>query len=133
MAESRLYRKPWEESRRCIVPAEWFVEWRGEKGRKQKLRIKEEGRAAMRIAGLWDASERGSQTFTMLTVEPNEFMRSIHHRMVSLLRPEDEAEWLSPDCAPEDALRLLRPYEGTLMIEAPTDSEATVASNRENS
>jgi putative SOS response-associated peptidase YedK len=66
------------------------------------------------FAGLWEEwrAEDGAmlQTCTIITVEPNEMMAAIHHRMAAILKPEEEAVWLNPATAKSHLLGLLRPY-----------------------
>jgi putative SOS response-associated peptidase YedK len=62
------------------------------------------------FAGLYEENEINGTplpTFAIITTEPNELMRPIHHRMPVILRKDSEAEWLNPDTSPEQALELL--------------------------
>jgi putative SOS response-associated peptidase YedK len=60
-------------------------------------------------------SSRGQETFAVLTISANGFMRSIHDRMPVLLGPEGVDEWLDPNTTPERVASLIRPAdEGVL-------------------
>lgn len=50
----------------------------------------------------------------LITAEPNEWMSEYHDRMPVILHPDDIAEWLSPDTAPDQAQKLCRPWRGRL-------------------
>ncbi|MDX5422138.1 MAG: SOS response-associated peptidase [Hymenobacteraceae bacterium] len=102
-------------SRRCLVPADSFYEWRATSAGKQPYRILLKSEELFCFAGLWDAwtdKETGEvvDSFTIITTEANELMRPIHERMPVLLHPEEEELWLSSEQANEHLLSLLRPY-----------------------
>jgi len=102
--------------RRCLIPADGFYEWQ-KQGKKpsQPLYIRRKDGGLFAFAGLWEEwrSPDGSllRTCTIITVEPNDLMAPIHHRMAAILKPEHEALWLDP-AAREGRLLLplLRPY-----------------------
>ena len=56
------------------------------------------------------------ESFTIITTEPNELVRSIHNRMPVILKPEDEEPWLDASRTPfVKAKSLLQPYPEELM------------------
>jgi len=110
---SRLFRVPWAEGLRCVFPVSTFNEWRGEPGSKEKLDISTPDEVTF-IAGLYDRNHEDHLTCTMLTCEANAFMRPIHNRMPVIL--PDWRLWLSPETSAEEALQMLRPWEGELRI-----------------
>lgn len=108
-------------SRRCLVPADGFYEWRMEDGHKQPFRIGMKGGAPFAFAGLWErwiATATGAgwtegdsvETVTIVTTVANEKLRPIHPRMPVILPPEAFAGWLDPANDPGAACALLRPY-----------------------
>jgi putative SOS response-associated peptidase YedK len=108
-------------SRRCLVPADGFYEWRTEDGRKQPFRIGMKGGAPFAFAGLWDrwtataegpifAAGQCVETVTIITVTANDKLRPIHPRMPAILPPEAFERWLDTGDNPGTALALLRPY-----------------------
>lgn len=113
--QSRIYKPAWNDGNRCVIPVTTFTEWRGPKGSKEKLFIRGKGQEITMIAGLYDSTENddeGFKTFTMLTCEPNEFMRAFHHRMPVIL--DDWRGWLNPDLTPDEAKDFCIPYAGEL-------------------
>jgi putative SOS response-associated peptidase YedK len=80
------------------VPADGFYEWQQDAG-KQPFRIVVKSNPVFAMAGLWERwkSPEGSVTdsFTIITTEANDFMKSIHSRMPVILKPQDEKTWLS--------------------------------------
>src|SRR5262249_291280 len=93
-------------SRRCLVPADGFYEWRMEEGKNQPFRIGFKGGMSFAFAGLW--CEQG---FTIVPTDANAKLAPIHHRMPVILAGEDYATWL--DTREESvaaAHQLLRPF-----------------------
>lgn len=105
------------QKRRCIVPADAFYEWTGEKGDKQPHAIAMKDRAPFGFAGLWEGwkppgSDNWLRTFTIITTRANATIAPLHTRMPVILAPEDYDRWLEPGDAPAE---LLRPYPAEAM------------------
>jgi putative SOS response-associated peptidase YedK len=93
-------------SRRCLVPADGFYEWRMENGTKQPFRIGFKGAAPFAFAGLWC-----DEGFTIVTTDANAKLAPIHHRMPVILAADDYATWLDGgEGAAAAAYQLLRPF-----------------------
>ena len=87
-------------------------------GGHQELYLKSE--EPFGLAGLWDTWKKPDgntlQSFTIITTEPNELMRSIHRRMPVILSREDEEQWLACSNVPfYKVQRLLKPFQAQLM------------------
>jgi putative SOS response-associated peptidase YedK len=101
------------ESRRCIVPADRFFEWkRLHKKNNPKYEITVPGRQPFALAGIWSMwkNKDGDSlpTVSVITSEPNERMSDVHDRQPVVLDPRDYAEWLSTsDRPPVHLLRIL--------------------------
>ena len=110
--------------RRCLIPADGFFEWqkRG-KAPSQPIYIRRRDGGLFAFAGLWEGwkTPEGEtvETCTIITVEPNELISTIHHRMAAILKPDDEAMWIDPKSGVDDLLRLLRPYESNELEAVP--------------
>ena len=107
--------------RRCLVPAEWFYEWKktGEKT-KQPYAIGLENGSPFAFAGLWDrwkdkATGQELQTYTIITTDPNELTQPIHDRMPVILKRQDYERWLEPGEPSHFPTDLLRPYSADEM------------------
>ena len=107
--------------RRCLIPADGFYEWRGEKGAKEPFVIRPPGGGIIAFAGLWE-SWRGQPTAAIVTCAANARLAPIHERMPVVLAPGDHALWLGEDGhgaarlmvpAPEEALVATSADEGT--------------------
>lgn len=102
--------------RRCLVPAEWFYEWQKIDGKaKQPYAISLRDDSLFAFAGLWErwrdkAKDQVIETYTILTVDPNELLEPIHDRMPVILAPKDYQRWLEPGEPTHLPTDLLRPY-----------------------
>ena len=94
-------------SRRCIIPANGFYEWKvlnsqgEEKRKKQPMFISRSDQELLCMAGVWESrrvegSEKDELSFTILTTEANGFLSNIHHRMPVVLPKSTWNEWLDP-------------------------------------
>ena len=102
-------------SKRCLVVADGFYEWKKEAGGKTPMYITLKNKELFAFAGLWDSwrSPEGEQirTCTLITTEPNDLVASIHNRMPVILSAEARKEWLDPALHDEHVLlSLLAPY-----------------------
>ncbi|WP_133511202.1 SOS response-associated peptidase [Candidatus Thiosymbion oneisti] len=109
------YRGPFR-SRRCLIPAEAFYEWRPVPGGKQPYAIRMKSRAPFVFAGLWDswAAPDGAQleTCALIVTDANALLRPIHDRMPAILAPELWDRWLDSGFRDIEALRgMLAPYD----------------------
>ncbi|MGE5220206.1 MAG: SOS response-associated peptidase [Chloroflexota bacterium] len=106
--------------RRCLIPVAGFYEWQGSRPPKTPFYVYLKSAEPFALGGLWDTWTKpdGSvlESFTIITTEPNDFMRPIHRRMPLILHPEDEDQWL--DCQSNDFTRvqpLVKPFPPDLM------------------
>ncbi len=128
VAEKPTFRDAFK-TRRCLVPATGFYEWRKIGSQKQPNNIRLKNAEPFYFAGLWGTSlieskaEAGSpppepeaqDTFVIMTTEPNRLMASIHNRMPVILGREARDRWLDPATKPDDLHALLRPYDADAM------------------
>lgn len=119
-------------SRRCIVPASAFYEWRKTDGRKQPFAFARGDGQPVALAGLWESfrwpSGEVTRTFAIITTAANEMMLSIHDRMPAVLEPEDWPVWFRGQA--EDAAALLHPArEGVLKLWPVSPRINTVKNN----
>ena len=109
--EKPMFRKLIRE-RRCLVPVDWFYEWRENPPDKVPHVIRMKSEEPFFMGGLWDTWQAGKEdalsTFTILTTEPNEMMATLHHRMPVIIAPQDAERWLDP--GERDVKDLLCPY-----------------------
>lgn len=101
-------------SRRCLVPLDGFYEWKIINGEKIPFRILTTDQEIFTVAGLWETwkSPAGENifSFTIITVEANEFMKKIHDRMPAILTKESEKLWIENNIPSQQLQELLAPY-----------------------
>ncbi|BCG59162.1 SOS response-associated peptidase [Paenibacillus sp. URB8-2] len=115
-------------SRRCIIPADGFYEWRSQGGSKQPMRIMMRDGCVFSLAGIYDiwvnADGKKLGTCAIITTEPNALTAEIHNRMPVILRPEDENNWLERSNHDVDSLaKLMKPYDASKMRAYPVSAK----------
>jgi putative SOS response-associated peptidase YedK len=111
-------------SKRCLIVADGFYEWKQENGSKVPMYMTLKSGEPFAFAGLWDLwkSPGGEhiRSCTIITTEPNDLVASIHNRMPAILLPGAYADWLDPDIRDEQALsHWLAPYPAGEMTARP--------------
>lgn len=99
-------------TRRCVVPAAGFFEWR--QSDKQKFLFRHTHPGALYMAGLYgDFSDE--RRYVILTTAPNDSVAEIHNRMPLVLEKNQVSAWLRDTNA---ALSLLQAVPPLLQKEA---------------
>jgi len=127
-------------SKRCLIPATGFFEWTPAKGGegKQPIFVRTRNQGIFSFAGLWSAWKDPARneeilTYTILTTEPNDFMKAYHNRMPVILSTESEKVWLS-DTSDMKALRdflvscpsdLLEAFPVSKLVNSPRNDSPT--------
>lgn len=103
--------------RRCLLPADGYYEWYGEKGRKQPYFIRPKDGGVLAMAGLYefwrdptrdrDDSLAWLVTTTILTTTAEDELGRIHDRMPLLVERHRYDAWLDPSQSDPAALREL--------------------------
>jgi putative SOS response-associated peptidase YedK len=133
VAEKPAFKKSFL-TRRCLIVADGFYEWRQTGGpKKQPFYIKLKSDQPFAFAGLWDRWKHGAtpiESCTIITTEPNELMATLHDRMPVILPPDSYALWLDPAVQePERLQPLLCPFPSNEMTAYPV---STVVNNPRN-
>jgi len=89
---------------RCLVLADGYYEWQRDGKEKQPYLIRLEGGGPFAFAGLW-AAWNDVASYTIMTTEPNDFMKPIHNRMPVILDERGHDRWLDLDADPADVLQ----------------------------
>ena len=136
LAEKPSFRNAWK-SRRGLVLADGFYEWRVVPGakRKQPYFITMQGDAPFAFGALWEAWKPrdgdGDWTIScsLITTEPNPLMAGIHDRMPVIIGPEDYARWLGESADRTPPADLLRPYPADPMRAHPVSTRVNAPTN----
>lgn len=88
--------------RRCLIPANGFYEWKGDKGNKQPYYVFMPSGEPFAFAGLWETwtdKESGEESVykscAIITTSASGAIREIHHRMPVILDPKFHEKWLN--------------------------------------
>jgi len=100
--------------RRCLIPADGFYEWKGEKGNKQPYYVFTFSDKPFAFVGLWESwtdkkSDEGSvyKSCTIITTAASESILEIHHRMPVILNPKFHEKWLNSEIQDPKELEII--------------------------
>jgi putative SOS response-associated peptidase YedK len=121
LEQSPLFRGPWLNGQRCILPFAGFYTWRlTPAGYRQPYFVQAADRPVFAVAALWDRYESGDDDVVegcaILTVPANALLESIQtatKEMPAILAAEDCEAWLHG--TPVEARALLRTAPDTLL------------------
>jgi len=106
-ATSRTFRDSFKQ-RRCLVAAEGWYEWTGDKGQKTKWRFTPKGDAPICFAGLWDRCKTADagevESFTIITQPAGSTLNAYHDRAPVVLQQRDWSAWLDLEADPRPLL-----------------------------
>ncbi|WP_194774768.1 SOS response-associated peptidase [Pararhodonellum marinum] len=111
-------------SRRCLVPADGFFEWK-QLGKKTKSpnRFTLIDGGLFAFAGIWEEFENQegkiNHTFLILTTSPNALVAEVHDRMPVILAKEDEKKWLDRYTSETELLNMMQTFPSELMNSYP--------------
>lgn len=118
--EKRLFGKAFKE-RRCLILANGFFEWKKEDGKSIPFYFKMKDEGLFAIGAVYnkyiDDEDEGKMKYqyAVITVEPNEVVEEIFHRMPLIFTLENENKWLDSDTSETELLEMMIPYTGDLM------------------
>lgn len=123
-SETVFTKSAYEGVARCVVPADGWYEWTGQKRRKTAWRITARDGNPLWFAAICDVwkAPGGQEIWQTATVTcpPSADVRDIHDRMGVLLRVADVPVWL--EGSQEDASALMQPApKGSLAVEEAAD------------
>ncbi len=127
-------------TRRCLIPADGFYEWKGAKGKKQPVYLTLPDKEPFAFAGLWEEwTNKGKdastyRSCTIITTMASESVKPIHHRMPVILKPEKYNQWLNPECKDLTELRdIIDNWKITELAGNPVSSQVNSAGNNDPS
>jgi putative SOS response-associated peptidase YedK len=109
-----------EPHNRCLIPLTEFCEWTPDKHKvgegppiKGEMWFDVPEQPVFAVAGFWQQTAKGAG-FTMVTCDPNDLVAPIHPKaMITILHPNDHAQWLTAGY--DDIVALQRPYPAEQM------------------
>ncbi|MBO9471588.1 SOS response-associated peptidase [Endozoicomonas sp. G2_2] len=114
-SEKKLFAKSFEHQR-CVVAADYWIEWKRGGEQKQPYAIRPADAQPFFFAGIWskasrlpaDHSASGEVTFAILTGEPSEDIAHIHNRQPQALTGAGARSWIDPDIDVDQGYEILR-------------------------
>jgi len=101
-------------SRRCLIPASGFYEWKKEGRLKVPYYVRLKSGSTFGLAGLHETwtSKSGEElrTCTIITTGANALMEPIHDRMPVIIPQDRQDQWLDTAVMPDEVLGLIAPY-----------------------
>jgi putative SOS response-associated peptidase YedK len=142
LAEKPMFRTALR-SRRCLIPADGFYEWRqptgGGRGKKQPYYIHRPDDRPFAFAGLWeswkpkpadDEPALALESCTIVTTSANARLRELHDRMPVILAPADYERWLDPTLQDPAALEhFLQPCGDDELVAEPVSTHVNRVAN----
>ncbi len=95
-------------TRRVLVPASHFYEWRKVGERRLPMAVSRADGGFLHLAGLL-ARWEGQPAATILTTTPNADIATLHNRMPVVLHDDDAATWVLEDLSLEQVAGFLQP------------------------
>jgi putative SOS response-associated peptidase YedK len=107
-------------SRRCLIPADGFYEWRRSEKAKQPFHFGMNDDSLFAFAGLWerwkDPSGNPLETCSILTTTPNSLLADVHDRMPVIVEPDHYDPWLDPGLKDASVVTdMLKPFDARRM------------------
>src|ERR1017187_421175 len=121
-------------SRRCLVPADGFYEWKRSGKAKQPYCFEVNDGELFAFAGLWDRwkdpSGQWVKSCSILTTTPNAVTSTVHDRMPVILDRADYDLWLDPGVTNVEAVsEMLKPYDPRMMRCYPVSTRVNHVAN----
>jgi putative SOS response-associated peptidase YedK len=121
-------------SRRCLIPADGFYEWKRNGKTKQPYSFEVNHGELFAFAGIWDRwkdqNGRWIKSCSILTTMANAVTSTVHERMPVILDPNEYDLWLDPEMNDVNVVsELLKPYNARLMRSYPVSSRINNVSN----
>ena len=103
-------------SRRCLIPADGWFEWRQTGSGKQPYFLRLSDGSPLSFAALWERWDQDGmplETFTIITTVASPELQDIHHRQPAIIEPRWFSDWLDPMTPHPALLEVVRePYCG---------------------
>jgi putative SOS response-associated peptidase YedK len=109
-------------TKRCLIPASGFFEWKKNDKKKDKYLIRPEAYNFFYMAGLYnffvDKSGKLYKGFVIITAEASKDMQSIHNRMPVIMTSKEEAyKWIDNSNTLAQIKTCIEPYKNKLFFD----------------
>lgn len=124
--------------KRCLIIADGFFEWKKDEKsiRKTPYFIKMKTSEPFTFAGLWDEwydknSNKKIVSTIIITTEPNDLIKKIHHRMPLIISSKQRNLWLSNDYQIQDGNNILNDVSNDLLEAFPVSNRVNIITNND--
>jgi putative SOS response-associated peptidase YedK len=122
--------------RRCLIPANGFLEWKKVGAKKHPYLIRFENLELFSMAGIWESwrnpeTDETIETCAILTTNANEDVAAIHGRMPVIIMPEDYTTWLASESHREQIDALFQPFTETSTLMSPVSTRVNSPKNND--
>jgi putative SOS response-associated peptidase YedK len=128
LPRSPSLRNAWYAGRRCVVPADGFLQWVGDRQSRRPLWFHRPDNGLFFFAGLYESlrpsPDRLQRAFTIVTTSTNGGTTA-HDRVPVIVPDEHLDEWLFQGNAPEQVQRLLAPVSAEYLESLPIEEAAS--------
>ncbi len=96
VAEKPSFKEAYRNRQTCLIPAQGYYEWRGEKGSKQAFFVQRDDAQPILIAGIWERWQQADEKLyscTILTRPANPELMTLHPRMPIILNRAMAISW----------------------------------------
>jgi putative SOS response-associated peptidase YedK len=99
VATKPSFKGAWAQSRRCLIPALGYYEWREEEGVKQAYLVKRCDDNVLVFGGLYEPGNNDKKPFscTILTRPATGYLLDLHRVTPVFIQPEQAQDWLTGD------------------------------------
>jgi putative SOS response-associated peptidase YedK len=114
-------------SKRCLIPADGFFEWRYVNGINYPYYIRPKNHKIFSFAGIWDEWRNPTNneivnSYSIITCKSNKLLSKIHNkkkRMPLILSKDNEKNWLKEELNDNEIRKYLIPYSDEKMEAYP--------------
>jgi len=121
IAEKPMFKRPFA-TRRCLVPARGFFEWKDNETDRKKIKfyIAPPDSSLIYLAGIYwffkDGEGKLIPSFTIITTRANEDISPLHDRMPVVIDKENKGIWLYEDHRSDAVRKLMVPAKEGLLL-----------------
>ena len=113
------------QTKRCLIVLDGYYEWQDQGDYKQPFYIHQKDYETMLVAGLYHKDDEGFHV-TLMTQEPIDAIKHIHHRMPVILTPMDAINYLKQCILPKTSTQELNYYEVTTKVNQVKTEDASL-------
>lgn len=127
-------------SRRCLIPADGFYEWKKQNNKKQPYHIMLGAHQLFAMAGIWESWQDDAmattaasslQSFSIITTNANKKMQAIHERMPVIIHQDKFDKWLTISDKDQSVATLMVPYLEQELLINPVSTKVNKPDNND--